>query len=1550
MNHPSPLEALFFAALEKGSPQERAAYLDEACALDPDLRRRVEKMLAAQAQAGSFLEKPAGSPGETVDDPVRERPGTVIGPYKLLEQIGEGGFGIVFMAEQQQPVRRKVALKVLKPGMDSRQVVARFEAERQALAIMDHPNIAKVLDGGQTASGRPFFVMELVKGVPITDFCDKNHLPVRQRLELFLSVCQAVQHAHHKAIIHRDLKPSNVLVSLHDTEPVVKVIDFGVAKALGQELTDKTLFTGIAQMIGTPLYMSPEQAGMSDLDIDTRSDIYSLGVLLYELLTGTTPFEAERLRKAGYEEMRRIICEEEPPRPSARVNTLGLAAATVSANRGSDPRRLSQLFRGELDWIVMKALEKDRNRRYESASAFAADVQRYLNDEPVLACPPSAWYRFRKFTRRNKTALTITSLVLLAVLLVTGTAGWAMQDRAYRRVTTDVRAEQALNESEAQYQQRKLPEALQAARSALDLVADGRGGPAAANRAREWLKDLEMAARLEEMRCHDDDVEKTTITAAFRDYGIDLKALTPADAAARIAARPIRVDLAITLDMEAKFVIENYNYDPEEHKIIPGLGQRWRQIARLADPDPLRNRIRDAHAAPWFRFNDMLREVEAAIDPATTPLATVLLIDQRWRRMEGGRIALYTAVQRHHPSDFEINFHLGTSLWQVGHWDGAIRYLMAAVAVRPQNSLAREALGNALRDKGLVDEAIAQYREAIRLQPDRTSRWNLAKALLQKKDGQQEALAFYRELVRRQPSSAGEHVRLAGALFEVGRTDEALAEYREALRLWADEDSALYSIALELDKKGLVDEAIAALREAIRLAPGKSHYHDSLGDVLRKKGALEEAVKAYGEAIRLCPTRAATHYKRGGTYAQLGRWNQALAAFDRGLHLDTNKDPERWCQAATAYLGAGDAAGYCRTCRELVHRFGDADQPRIAERTVTTCVLLPIVLNAADFDRVRKLAGRAVTGTEKDADYRFFVLARGLAEYRAGHPADAVNWLGRFSPNADGTHRDATAFAALALAYHNMWPASGEAVCTVNAADFDRLQQRAQQAAGTEKESLFRRFMLAKAEESLARAKAIVTRKMPDPTRGRPFGDDWYLWLVAQAFCREAETRLHQQATKKPNDHPGPARPHPQTPEEAAASFRKAIELNPKDANAYNGLGKALLASGKRNEAIDCLQKAVALDAKNPMFHMILGFALYQEGKRDEVIACYGKAIEVDAKCTIAHYNLGVLLAEQKKLDEAIACYRKAIELDPKYASAYNNLGNILHGQKKLDEAIACYRKAIELDPNDATAYFNLGNDRQAVGEMDEAIFCFRKVVALQPQNARAYTTLGIILRTVKEPDEAIACYRKAIALDANIAIAHHGLGAALAGQGKLDEAMACFRKAIELDPKMALAHKGLGQCLVVQGKLDEAIACFRKVIDLAPQDAEAHNDLASILAESADLKVRKPAEAVKLAATAVQLAPGEAEYWSTLGAAHYRAGNWKEAVAALEKRRALGKGFPTYDGFVLAMAHWQLGEKAKAREVFDGIVQSMEANVAEELRPIRTEAAELLGVDERKQ
>lgn len=409
---------LFSAALELRTPEERAKYLVEACGGNEALRKRIGALLKSSEKVSEFLETPAVAieNAPTLEASIPERPGLQVGPYKLLERIGEGGMGEVWMAQQTERVRRKVAVKLIKTGMDSKQVVARFEAERQALALMDHPNIAKVLDAGTTDSGLPYFVMELVKGVSITSYCDEHKLTPRERLALFLPVCHAIQHAHQKGVIHRDLKPSNVLVALYDGQPVPKVIDFGVAKAVGVELTDKTLFTGFGSVIGTLEYMSPEQAELNNLDIDTRSDVYSLGAMLYELLTGTTPLESKRLKSTSLLEMLRLIREEEPLAPSTRLSTAKELAA-LAASRGVEENRLSGLVRGEVDWIVMKCLEKRRSHRYETASGLARDLERYLADEPVLACPPSTGYRLRKFARRNRVALAMIGVVLSGLLL-----------------------------------------------------------------------------------------------------------------------------------------------------------------------------------------------------------------------------------------------------------------------------------------------------------------------------------------------------------------------------------------------------------------------------------------------------------------------------------------------------------------------------------------------------------------------------------------------------------------------------------------------------------------------------------------------------------------------------------------------------------------------------------------------------------------------------------------------------------------------------------------------------------------------------------------------------------------------------------------------------------------------------------------------------------------------------------------------------------------------------------------------------------------------------
>src|SRR5882672_8951848 len=467
--------AVFTEALRL-PPEERGRYLTEACNGDGDFRRRVEALLEAYEQSGDFLGRPAADrparPAQAF--PVAEKPGDRIGHYKLLQQIGEGGCGVVYLAQQEAPVRRRVALKIIKPGMDTKSVIARFEAERQALALMNHPNIAKVFDAGATEAGRPYFVMELVRGVKITEYCNQHSLTTEDRLRLFVQVCQAVQHAHQRGIIHLDIKPSNILVTQSlEGAPMPMVIDFGVAKATtDQRLTDNTVFTAFEMLIGTPAYMSPEQAALTSADVDTRTDIYSLGVLLYELLTGTTPFDTRELLKAGLDEVRRVIREEEPVRPSTRLSTtVGADLVKVSRHHGTEVPRLIRKIRGDLDWIVMKALEKDRARRYATANGFAMDVGCYLSGEAILARPPSAAYKFRKLVARNKLGFSGVALifVLLVVSLITTTRWLTTERRTQERMRQQMELARLDSLGLELYYQNKIADAEQTMLKALDM-------------------------------------------------------------------------------------------------------------------------------------------------------------------------------------------------------------------------------------------------------------------------------------------------------------------------------------------------------------------------------------------------------------------------------------------------------------------------------------------------------------------------------------------------------------------------------------------------------------------------------------------------------------------------------------------------------------------------------------------------------------------------------------------------------------------------------------------------------------------------------------------------------------------------------------------------------------------------------------------------------------------------------------------------------------------------------------------------------------------------
>jgi len=935
----------------------------------------------------------------------------------------------------------------------------------------------------------------LVKGVPITRYCDEHRLTPRQRLELFVGVCQAIQHAHQKGIIHRDIKPSNVLVTMIDGRPVPKVIDFGIAKATAARLTERTLFTQYGTMVGTLEYMSPEQAEMSALGVDTRSDIYSLGVLLYELVTGSTPLSRKRVKEASYAEILRMIKEEEPPRPSSRLSGSGEALASISAQRHMEPAKLTKLVRGELDWIVMKTLEKDRNRRYETANGLATDVQRYLQDETVQACPPSARYRLHKFARRNRRVLTTTVLLCLALLLGVGSLGWVVRDRAGRRAAVEHEATLAVRDANRHEEQRQWAEALSAAKRADGLLAS-EGSEELRRNVRELRMDLEMVIRLERIRdevltgakpeveykdesMFDVEQAENDYRLAFAEYGIDIDSLTLEEAAQRLRPRKVATELAAALDSWALARSSLANDDNGWKRLVA--------LAQAADPDERRGQLRKAWELKDRASLQTLAMSEQVNHLPAHTLGLLGIVLGELGDIEGAVVFLRNAQQLH-PDDFWISMQLVLLYsWRIRPYqtDEVIRYATAANAIRKQSAVPYRYLGLALIKRGKLDEAIAANREAIRLKPN----------------------------------------------------------------YWA----AHYNLGVCLSQKGKLDEAIAAFREASRLFP---------------------------------------------------------------------------------------------------------------------------------------------------------------------------NWS---------------------------WP----------------------------------------------------------------------------------------------------------------------------------------------------------------------------------------------------HRALGSALKDQGKLDEAIACYRKAIELDPKSAEVHANLGNALKDQGKLDEAIACYRKAIELDPKDASAHTNLGNTLQAQGKLDEAIAAYRKAIELDPKLAGAQTNLGVALKSQGKLDEAIAAYRKAIELDPKQVNAYINLGNALTPQKKLDEAIACYRKAIELDPKQINAHFHLGTALNGQGKVDEAIAAYRKAIELNPDEAQYYNHLAWILGTCPAAQFRDSKRAGELAQKAVELAPQEGAFWNTLGVAQYQGGDWKAAIAALEKSMQLRQGGDSNDWFFLAMAHWQLGAQDEARKWYDQAVEWMAKNKSQdaELKRFRDEAAELLGV-----
>lgn len=1022
--------SIFDAVVELASVSERAAYLDAACGQDEQLRAEVEGLLQHDRAAGSFLHLSASvSSGMGVGDAeailapeMIELPGMTIGPYKLLEKIGEGGFGAVFMAEQQQPIRRKVALKVLKPGMDSRQVIARFEAERQALALMDHSNIAKVLDAGQTPNGRPFFVMDLVKGLPITEYCDQNEFTTRERLELFVSVCQAVQHAHQKGIIHRDLKPSNVHVTLNDGTPLVKVIDFGIAKAVGRPLTDKTLFTGFAQLIGTPLYMSPEQAALSNVDVDTRSDIYSLGVLLYELLTGTTPFEKDRLQEADYDQIRRIIREEEPPRPSTRMSTLGQAATTVSTHRKSDPKRLSQLFRGELDWIVMKALEKDRNRRYDSASALAVDVRRHLRDEPVEARPPSLAYKLRKFARRNRLVVAVAAWVFFTVFLAVGAWLWVghLEDahatvEAERRLRIERNVEAAWQEAVALREQSRLPgrdpaQALADLTAALaavrrgEILFAGSSPPASLRQRLSELatelagenKDRRMVGRMEEIRMIEGEPnvegpESSRAKAfrlygeAFKDYGIDVLSLDIEDAGQQIRKRAIRAQLVAILD-------NCWVWLSPDNK----TRRRLRLIADEADPDPegLTYRMRQALVRnDTGTLRTLARTARVDQLPPTTlaDLGTALFL----RNSPNDAVQLLRRSQLRYPDNFWVNRQLAHALLAVQPPQEmeALQFFYASLALRPWNARTWMDIGNLLQKLNRLRDAEAALIQAIACKPNYAWAHRSLGIVRYAANDLEGAIDAFQQALLHEPADALTHNNLGTALHARERYDEAIACFQEAIRLNPGLANAHSNLGAALQEMRRFDEAITSCREALRLNPKSADTHLHLGHALWAKGRLDEVIASFREATALRTDYPLAHNNLGSALLARGRLDEAIASFRAAIRLQPDY-PEALANLGLALSTKGCSQEAMLTYQKAVVCFEKAirQNPRNAKalsglaKLLSTCAEMKL----RDPSRAIALAKDAVALAPRNGDCR---QGLGVAHYRNGEWQAALNAL-----------------------------------------------------------------------------------------------------------------------------------------------------------------------------------------------------------------------------------------------------------------------------------------------------------------------------------------------------------------------------------------------------------------------------------------------------------------------------------------------------------------------------------------------------------------------------
>ncbi len=1549
---PQKARELFLHAVGKLPPEQWDAYLAESCGPDAELARQVAHLLRVHQEAGSFLERPAegvGATGAFAPAPEgrpavpAEAAGTAIGPYKLIQAIGEGGMGTVWMAQQTAPVKRLVALKVIKPGMDSKQVLARFEAERQALALMDHPNIARVLDADTTAAGRPYFVMELVKGVPITRYCDEHRLTPRQRLDLFVSVCQAVQHAHQKGIIHRDLKPSNVLVAQYDGRPVPKVIDFGIAKATGQQLTEHTLVTGFGAVVGTLEYMSPEQAELNQLDIDTRSDVYSLGVLLYELLTGSTPLEKKRLKEAALLEVLRVIREEEPPRPSTRLSTTDELPA-VAANRGLEPRALTGLVRGELDWIVMTALEKDRSRRYATANALAEDVRRYLADEPIQACPPSATYRLRKLLWRNR--VWVSAAVLVAAVLVVATtvsialAVWALHAEGVAREDR-VRAEglaitEAAAHAAAGEQTRLAKERAGTLARRLyihevnlahrEAMADNVAGAdlllaecEPARRGWEWAYTRRLC-HLEAMTLGGFSDHAAAVAGARRgpaalepsgDPSVDglIRALTGVLGSVRsVAFSSDRRRIAAAHDdgtvglydartgRELRSLVGHVGavtsvaFDTAGGRILSGGLDRTVRVWDANSGKPIR--VLRGHARPIMSVAFRPGSDQAASSehgPYETFLGEGFVL-KLWDLASGREV--HTLHHRHGWSYTAVAFSPdGRRLYTAANWGGLLRVWDP--------------------DTGKVVE-------------ERSIPENCAALAVSPTDGRL-AWGGYGDvyLASANPAAGSRQLRghaggVVGLAFSPDGTRLASASRDGTVKVWRVADGSelahlrghtgvVTSVAFGPDGKALVTGSEDGTVKVWHLASEPAPFPRGTGTPATRVRFAPDgqrfAVASFFFVVVFDATSLQPVFKidlKGGIVALAYSGDSRLLVGSpsadeiRVWSAETGK-PVATIQAHSGGVQAvafGSGHQLAAACADGTVRLWDADTGRPG-------LVLPAhkggVCHLA-FDP----AGTILATMGWDGEVRLWDANTGRALRQIG----TIVW--RQSDGAGETlafDRDGRRLAAAgADGTVRVWDVrTGDELFTlrrhtrkVNGVAFSPDGRRL--ATGSVDQTI-KLWDTANGDET------FTLRGHTAPVDGFAFSPDGNAIFSTGG---DATLRLWDA-----------------TP----LDVKPVATLEPRSAAEWIDEGAWCLSQSRWDEAAAAYHKVIALEPANTSAYGKLGMALLRRKGDDwkDLVAGCRKALELYPKMPAAHFALGLLVVNTNR-PEAVAAFQRATELNPNYVLAYVWLGDALAGpdagKEDLVAALAAYSKVIELDSAHTGAWCNRGN---------------------------VYRRLG-------QRDKALADYNKAIALVHRHLSALFGRGALYAEMGRWDEAIEDYSTILNLNPTHPVVRFMRGQAYQKLGKWEQAVADYHEAIRLAPQPPW-QNELAWLLATCPEAKVRNPARAVALAQQAVDASPKDGTFWNTLGVARYRAGDFKGAVEALDKSAELRRGGDPYDWLFLAMAHEKRGHHDEARKFYDRATKWLQKNEAalakdkpqaDELRRFRAEAEEILGLKKR--